>query len=125
MSKTLLLADESMTIQRVVELTLSTQDIAVTVASDGQSAIEKVQKAPPDIVIASISLPRKDGYQLCELIKTDPRLTHIAVMLLFGAFQPFDKDRAVRVRCDATLSKPFEPQALIDNVQLLLAKPRR
>ena len=116
----LLLADDSVTIQRVIELTFAEEDVHVTAVSDGQQAIDLIQAAPPDIVLADVGMPERDGYEVAAFIKNDPALAHIPVLLLTGAFEPIDEERAQAVRCDGVLAKPFEPQLLISRVKALL-----
>ena len=66
------LADDSITIQKVVELTLSEEDFEVTAFGDGESALDAARKAAPDIILADIVMPRLDGYQLCAAVKQAP-----------------------------------------------------
>src|SRR5262245_53805309 len=120
MGKKILLADDSITIQKVIELTFSDEDFEVVTVGNGRAAIEKVQDVRPDLVLCDIIMPEKDGYEVCDFIKKTPGLGHIPVLLLTGAFEPFDQDRASRVGCDGFLAKPFEPQTLIAKVKDLL-----
>ena len=116
----LLLADDSVTIQRVIELTFAEEDVKVTAVSNGQRAIDLIRTAPPDIVLADVGMPERDGYEVAAFIKNDPALEHIPVLLLTGAFEPIDEERAQSVHCDGVLAKPFEPQLLISRVKALL-----
>ena len=120
----LLLADDSVTIQRVIELTFADEDIAVIVVGDGRQAIERLRVERPDIVLADIAMPERDGYDVAEFVKRDPQLAHIPVILLTGAFEPLDEERARRVGCDGVLVKPFEPQVAINRVRELLSGRR-
>jgi CheY-like chemotaxis protein len=120
MGKKILLADDSITIQKVIELTFSDEDFEVVTVGNGRLAVEKVQDVRPDLVLCDIIMPEKDGYEVCDFIKKTPSLAHIPVLLLTGAFEPFDQDRANRVGCDGFLAKPFEPQTLIARVKDLL-----
>jgi CheY-like chemotaxis protein len=122
MPHTLLLADDSVTIQRVIELTFADEDIRVIAVGDGQQAIDRVTADPPDIVLADTGMPEHDGYEVAAFIKNDPHLAHIPVVLLTGAFEPVDGDRATKAGCDAVLVKPFEPQEVIKRVRELLGK---
>jgi CheY-like chemotaxis protein len=123
---TLLLADDSVTIQRVIELTFADEDIEVVAVSNGDQAIERVEAQPPDIVLADIGMPGRNGYEVARHIKQSPRLSHIPVLLLTGAFEPVDQARAAEAGCDGVLAKPFEPQLVIGRVKELLARvPRR
>jgi len=121
MATKLLLADDSVTIQRVIELTFADEDVELTAVGDGRQAIEKIEADPPDIVLADVGMPEKDGYEVAAFIKNNPRFAHIPVLLLTGAFEPVDEDRAREVGCDGVLAKPFEPQMVITRVKELLA----
>jgi CheY-like chemotaxis protein len=116
----LLLADDSVTIQRVIELTFADEDVTVTAVGDGQQAIDRILAGRPDIVLADVDMPGRDGYEVAAFVKDDPSLQHIPVLLLTGAFEPVDDDRVRLVRCDGVLAKPFEPQLLISRVKELL-----
>lgn len=117
----LLLADDSVTIQKVVELTFSDEGLEVVTVGDGQQALEKLEEFTPDIVLADVFMPRVNGYELCEQIKRDERFRHIPVMLLVGSFEPFDEAEARRVGADDYLTKPFQSiRTLIGKVRNLL-----
>ncbi len=122
MAKKILLADDSITIQKVIELTFSDEDFEVVTVGNGRLAIERVQDVRPDLVLCDIIMPEKDGYEVCDFIKRNPALSHVPVLLLTGAFEPFDQERAARVGCDGFLAKPFEPQTLIAKVKDLLSQ---
>lgn len=122
MAQTLLLADDSVTIQRVIELTFADEDIAVVSVSDGDQAVARLESAPPDIVLADVAMPGRNGYEVAEYIKQTPHLSHIPVVLLTGAFEPVDKAKADAAGCDGVLAKPFEPQLVIGRVKELLAR---
>ncbi len=122
MPYTLLRADDSVTIQRVIELTFADEDVTVIAVSDGDQAIERMEASPPDIVLADIGMPGKNGYEVARYIRQSPRLSHIPVVLLTGAFEPVDQARANEAGCDGVLAKPFEPQLVISRVKELLAR---
>lgn len=121
MAKTLLLADDSVTIQRVVELTFAHEDIRVVSMSDGQRAISWLDAERPDIVLVDVAVPEVDGYQVTSHVKKSARLKHVPVLMLAGAFEPVDEERLRAVGCDGVIVKPFEPKQLVDRVRELLA----
>ena len=125
MPQTLLLADDSVTIQRVIELTFADEDIDVVAVSDGDQAIARLDSVPPDIVLVDVGMPGKTGYEVAAYMKQSPRLSHIPVVLLTGAFEPVDAARAAGAGCDGVLAKPFEPQQVIGRVKELLGRPTR
>ena len=120
----LLLADDSVTIQRVIELTFADEDVDVVAVGDGQQAILRAQADPPDIVLADVGMPERDGYEVASFIKGTPALAHIPVLLLTGAFEPIDEARARAAGCDGVLVKPFEPQLVISRVKDLISGGR-
>jgi CheY-like chemotaxis protein len=120
----LLLADDSVTIQRVIELTFAEEDVEVFAVGDGKQAIDRIRADRPDIVLADVGMPERDGYDVAAFVKGDPALAHIPVLLLTGAFEPIDEGRARAVGCDGVLVKPFEPQMVINRVKDLLAGRR-
>ncbi len=120
----LLLADDSVTIQRVIELTFADEDVQVTAVGDGQAAIDRIREEPPDIVLTDVTMPERDGYEVSAFIKEDPALAHIPVVLLTGAYEPVDEARAKAIGCDGIMVKPFEPQMVINRVHELLEGKR-
>ncbi|MEJ2470719.1 MAG: response regulator [Desulfuromonadales bacterium] len=120
MSKTLLLADDSITIQKVIQITFAHEDYALTITDNGDDALTKARQIRPDLVIADVYMPGKNGYELTTAIKQDPDLGQTPVLLLTGSFEPFDEDKARLCQADAWIEKPFESQSLIDKVAELL-----
>jgi CheY-like chemotaxis protein len=126
MSRKILLADDSITIQKVVELTFSEGDFDVTSVGNGDLALRKARELKPDIALLDVIMPEKNGYEVCQLLKQDPELKRMPVLLLTGTFESFDHQRAEAAGADGYLTKPFESQMLISKVEELLASaPRR
>lgn len=121
MSKKLLLADDSVTIQKVIQITFAHEDYELTITDNGDTAFEKAKELQPDLVLADVYMPGKNGYELCTALKQDPACRAVPVLLLAGSFEPFDEDKARAVKADGWLEKPFESQSLIDKVAELMA----
>ena len=120
----LLLADDSATIQKVIDLTFADEGVRVVAVGNGQDAIDKLLEEQPDIVLADVFMPSPNGYEVCEYVKTNEKLKHIPVMLLVGSFEPFDEAEARRVGADDILTKPFQSiRRLIDRVGSLVSGP--
>ena len=116
MAKTILLADDSVTIQKVVELTFMEQnDFGVEAVSDGDSALARLAELQPDLVIADVNMPGADGYEVCRRSKS--QFPHIPVLLLVGTFEPFDEAQARAAGADGFLKKPFDSQDLLRQVE--------
>jgi CheY-like chemotaxis protein len=120
MAKTILLADDSITIQKIVSLTFSGEGVEVVAVGNGDAALKRVYEIRPELVLADIFMPGKNGYEVCERIKNDPELEHLPVILLVGAFEPFDSNEAARVKASGHLTKPFEIKVLISAVNSLI-----
>lgn len=103
----LLLADDSATIRKVVELTFADEGIDVFAVADGDAAMIKFVEVQPDIVLVDVEMPGPSGYQICAMIKQDEATKHIPVLLLVGSFEPFDHDEAERAGADGFMTKPF------------------
>jgi CheY-like chemotaxis protein len=123
MSRTILLADDSLTIQKVVELTFADTDYEVVAVSSGDELLRRLPDSRPDLVICDVIMPGRDGYDVCQEIKSSPNFLHLPVILLTGTFEPFDRDRAIAVGCSEIITKPFEAKKLVDAVERLVASP--
>jgi len=119
-SQRLLLADDSITIQKVVELILAEEDFEIKSVNNGEEALAVISSFMPDIVLADIEMPKINGYQLCETIKQNPATNTIPVILLTGAFEPIDEELAKQVQADDFIIKPFESQELISKINAVL-----
>ena len=117
MKKTILLADDSLTIQRLVTQTFGNEeDFRVVSVSNGDAAVEKFGELRPTVVLADVFMPGRNGYEVCTFIKEHPVLDQTPVILLVGAFEVFDEEEAARVGSNGRITKPFEPQALYEMV---------
>jgi len=121
MSRRLLLADDSVTIQKVIEIILSDKDYILRVASDGDEAMRMANNETPDLIMADVFMPGKNGYEVCEAVRSNPTLQAVPVLLLAGSFEPFDQDKAQAVGANGWIVKPFSSQVLVDKVEELLA----
>ena len=120
---TILVADDNSNIQKMVSLALKDEGVQIIAVGNGEAAVRKMRESAPDLVLADIFMPVRNGYEVCEYVKRDPKLSHIPVVLLTGAFDPFDEREAQRVGADAVLKKPFvPPDPLVNLVKSLLEK---
>lgn len=117
----LLLADDSITIQKVVELVLAGEGFDIKATNNGDEALAAIPAFRPDVVLADIAMPVMNGYQLCERIKRNPDTKDIPVIMLAGAFEPIDEELAKNVGADDYIVKPFESQELISKVNAFVA----
>jgi CheY-like chemotaxis protein len=118
----ILLADDSPTIQRLVAQTFVDGNFEVISVSNGDAAIRKFEEVRPNLVLADIYMPGKNGYEVCTYVRNHPELGETPVILLLGAFDAFDEATASRAGASSHITKPFEPQALISLVSSLITK---
>jgi CheY-like chemotaxis protein len=114
--RTILLADDSPTIRRLVTQTFADADFKIAEVSNGDAAIKRFEELKPDIVLTDIYMPGKNGYEVCSYIRSHATLGSTPVILLVGAFDAFDEERAKKAGAAANITKPFEPGALIELV---------
>lgn len=110
-------ADDSVTIQKIVTLAFAGEDALIEAVSDGTAALESLRRFGPDIVLADVFMPGCSGYEVCEFVKETPELKDIPVILMVGTFEPFDQAEASRVKCDGYLTKPFDTEELIQTIR--------
>ena len=122
MRKKLLLADDSITIQKVVELTFPSDEFEVVTAANGRIAIDKAMTFLPDIVLCDVIMPQMDGYQVCAALRASAQLEAVPILLLNGAFEPYDAEKAKAVGALGNVSKPFDPPALVARVKEILSE---
>lgn len=122
MRRTLLIADDSVTIRKVVEITFADSALRVETAGSGAEALDKIERLRPDVVLADVVMPEPAGYEICRAVKASER--PVPVVLLAGTFEPFDAERAAACGADAHLVKPFDTKTLVDEVTRLLAVRR-
>src|SRR5438045_7528733 len=107
----------------MVGLALRDQGIEVVAVGNGEAAVRKISDIRPDLVLADVFMPVRNGYEVCQYVKSDPSLAHIPVILLVGAFDPLDEQEAQRVGADGVLKKPFvPPDPLISMVKSALQR---
>ena len=122
----ILVADDNSNIQKMVALALKDEGIDVVAVGNGDAAMRKIPDLRPDLVLADIFMPVRNGYEVCEFIKNDSRYMNTPVVLLVGVFDPLDEDETQRVGADGVLKKPFvPPDPLINMVKALAGQVQR
>ncbi len=119
-----LLADDSPHAQRMGERILREGGHEVTAVMDGERALMRLAEVDPDVVLVDAFLPYRDGYELCDFIKSHPRYRHVRVVLTAGLLEPLDEHRARQVSCDAILKKPFEASVVVETLRPLFERAR-
>jgi CheY-like chemotaxis protein len=119
----ILVADDNSNVQKTVALALADLNVDVIAVNNGEAAVRKIPEIRPDLILADIFMPVRNGYEVCDFVKKEFHLQHVPVVLLVGAFDPLDEREAQRVGADGILKKPFvPPEPLITMVKTLLER---
>jgi len=119
---TVMVVDDSQTIRRSAETLLTREGYAVITAEDGYEALAKIADHHPEIIFVDIMMPRLDGYQVCALIKANPKFSKTPVIMLSSRYGLFDRARGRIVGSDQYLTKPFTKDELVGAVQAYVKK---
>jgi DNA-binding response OmpR family regulator len=120
MGKRILLAEDSLTIRKVFELTFAQSDVSLTMVDNGIDAVRLAEATAPDLVVADVTLPDKDGFQVAEALMAAEKTRSCPVLILSGTLVAFDEERFRKCGARGVLFKPFESQELIDKVHEML-----
>lgn len=115
----ILLADDSITIQKVIGIIFGGDDYSLTVVDNGKDALDKAREILPDVMLIDAVMPGMTGYEVCEAVRATPALAAKPILLLTGSFEPFDEDKAKSCGADDFLAKPFESQQIVTKVKAL------
>ncbi|MBT1073352.1 response regulator [Pelotalea chapellei] len=119
MSINILLADDSITIQKVIGIIFGGEEYSLSIVDNGMAVLDKARQTAPDILLIDALMPGMSGYEVCELVRATPELAHKPILLLTGSFEPFDEDKAKSCGADDFIAKPFESQQIIAKVKEL------
>lgn len=121
----ILLADDSITIQKVVGIIFAGEGYTLTVVDNGAAAVQKAQELLPDVLLIDVLMPGMSGYEVCESLRANPALSDKPILLLTGSFEAFDEAKAKSCGADDHITKPFESQQIIAKVKELYALGQR
>ena len=122
MAKTILLADDSLVIQKLVGLSFANEDVEIVSTDNGTEAIQMAGVLHPDLVLADVVMPGLSGYEVCRAIKSQAELSDIPVILLTRTSESFNEDLAHQIGADGYITKPFESQTLAARVHEILSR---
>src|SRR5438132_1172616 len=112
--------DDSATMREVIKIAFRRENVNVITCADAASALAQFEQNPPDAVITDVIMPDTDGYSVCTQVKQHAQFGHIPVILMSGVVNKTVADKAVGVKADELIRKPFQPQELIGRVKALL-----
>lgn len=112
--------DDSATMREVIKIAFRRENINVVACQDAATALQEIEQSRPDVIITDVIMPEKDGYEVCQYIKSHPALAKTPVILMSGVVNRAVAEKAFAVKADELLRKPFQPQDLITRVKHLL-----
>lgn len=120
----ILVVDDEPAIVRLMEYVLDRQGYIVRTAADGEEALRVVGEFRPELVVLDVMMPRKDGYTVAEAIRADPDLGGVPIIMLSARAQDTDVEQGLAAGANHYLTKPFEPDGLLETVARCLAESR-
>ena len=118
----ILVVDDDAVIRQLICVNLELEGFEVFTAEDGQDALDKVRDVDPVVITLDIMMPRMDGWETAARLRKDPHTEHIKVILLSARAQEADLRRGHGIGVDAYLTKPFDPDELVEAVRRLVKK---
>nr|WP_218936317.1 response regulator [Actinomadura citrea] len=119
-----LVVDDDEVIRQLIAVNLQLEGFEVSTAVDGQDCLDKVVEAGPDVITLDVMMPRLDGWVTAVRLREDPRTAHIKVVMITARAQEHDVRRGYEIGVDAYVTKPFDPNQLIQTVRKLAAVSR-
>ncbi len=116
MSKKILIVDDEPHIRALLEQTLEDledQDVEILTACNGREGLETIEEEQPDLVFLDVMMPEMNGFQVCQQVKANPDLQDIYIIMLTAKGQEFDKEKGKQVGADIYMTKPFDPDEIL------------
>lgn len=120
MSKRVLIVDDEPNIVISLEFLMKREGFAVSVARDGEEALERIRAERPDLVILDVMMPKLNGFEVCETVRTDPQLAAVRILMLTAKGRQAEMRKGISLGADAYIAKPFSTRDLVDRVKSLL-----
>lgn len=120
-AKKVLIADDEQNIVISIEFLMKREGFQVLIANDGEDALAKVQSERPDLVLLDVMMPKKNGYEVCQSIKSDPALAATKVLMLTAKGRDTEVAKGLAIGADAYMTKPFSTRDLVAKARALLA----
>lgn len=121
-NKKILVVDDEAQLIDMVKMRLEANGYDVITAYNGQEGLDKARRESPDLIILDLMLPKIDGYKVCRMLKFDEKYKNIPIILFTARAQQEDEKLGKEVGADAYITKPFEPQVLLEKIKQLTAK---
>ncbi|MEN8129328.1 MAG: response regulator [Pseudomonadota bacterium] len=122
MTKSILLVDDEPNILLSLEFLMKRAGYEVRTASDGEAALQAVEKFLPDLMLLDVNMPKRDGFDVCQVIRANPLWKDIRIIMLTAKGRDVEREKGLSLGADGYITKPFATQDVVDKVRKLLAK---
>lgn len=120
MSKKILVVDDNASIREPLSFLLEEEGYEVDTAENGAQALDKIRSWLPNLVFLDVMMPEKNGYEVCQEVKSDQTTRHIYIIMLTAKGQQADRDKSLAIGADEYMPKPYSPMAVIERVKQIL-----
>ncbi|MBS0545080.1 MAG: response regulator [Proteobacteria bacterium] len=120
MKKKILIADDEQNIVISLEFLMKREGYEVTIANDGEEAVQRIRETRPDLVLLDVMMPRKSGFDVCQEVRADPSLASVRIMMLTAKGRDTEVSKGLALGADAYMTKPFSTKELVEKVRTLL-----
>lgn len=120
MKKKILIADDEQNIVISLEFLMKREGYEVTIANDGEEAVQRIREGRPDLVLLDVMMPRKSGFDVCQEVRADPALASVRIMMLTAKGRDTEVSKGLALGADAYMTKPFSTKELVEKVRTLL-----
>ena len=121
MAHRILIADDEPNIVLALEFLMKKEGYEVQTVSDGEEALRTIEKSPPDLILLDIMMPKLDGYEVCQRIRSDPSLKDIVIIMLTAKGREVEREKGLALGADFYITKPFSTREVVQKVREVLA----
>jgi two-component system, OmpR family, alkaline phosphatase synthesis response regulator PhoP len=121
MARRILIADDEPNIVISLEYLMKREGFEVSIAEDGDQAVAMIRAHPPDLVILDVMMPKRNGFEVCQEIKSDPKLQSVRILMLTAKGRETEVTKGLALGADAYVTKPFSTKELVERVRAMLA----
>lgn len=122
MGNKILIADDEQNIVISLEFLMKREGFEVSIAVDGEEAIDKIRSEMPDLVLLDVMMPKKSGFEVCQEIKSDPALQSVRILMLTAKGRDTEVAKGLALGADAYMTKPFSTKELVERVRSMLGE---
>ena len=121
MAKSVLIVDDEPNIVLSLEFLMKQAGFDIRVARDGEEALKLVDESPPDLILLDVMIPKRDGYDVCQTIRSNPQLNGVRIVMLTAKGREVEQEKGLALGANDYITKPFSTRALTELVKKLLS----